>query len=74
MSKIKLWKNNTGEEYEIEISELVKGFIQSKYFEYHNIHRYLAIFITIDLNSGFEIEDYDKIIDEYFRQKKELEV
>ena len=74
MSKIKLWKNNTGEEYEIKINEIIKKFIESKYFKRSAPFRYLAIFITIDLNSAFEIEDYDKIIDEYFRQKKELEV
>ena len=69
--KIKLWKDNLiKNEYEMEVEEIIKHFMKSKYEEYYNVDRWLPVFINCDLHSTFDIKDFDLLKKEYFKQRK----
>lgn len=79
MEKITLYKDNKIDgDYEIEITELVSGFIEqekkSGYLRNCNIERGIVLYIGVDLNSTPEDvpmnpDELTAIIEEYQRQK-----
>ena len=72
--KIKLWKDNLkAKEYEMEASEIIKGFLKSEYYQYYNVNRWLSVYISDELNSVFETEKFELLKKEYFKQKNEKE-
>ena len=67
--KIKLWKDNLkAKEYEMEVSDIIRRFKTSKYYEYYNIDRWLPVYIMDELKSSFDVKDFELLREEYFKE------
>ena len=66
---IKLWKDNLlKNEYEMEVSDIIRRFKTSKYYEYYNIDRWLSVYIMDELKSSFDVKDFELLRKEYFKE------
>lgn len=74
ITKIKLYRNNKVDgEFEITIDEIVRGYIQSEYYQDYIVAKGMPLYVTCNLNAGYEyLSDSDLLIDYYLDNRDRL--
>lgn len=72
--KIVLYKNNKlDRSFKIDIDEIVKGYIQSEYYQDYVVHRGMPLYIACVLGGSYEnFSDYNLIIEYYSKNRDRI--